>query len=325
MVWSEDQQRMEQKVKTMICRFGGCCTKGLNCPWLHTLEETQIFKDELALRQRKLAVRCGFCARGECRFGAACERTQRAVTGGGVVGESVVSTDSVIDGSKVYEFGSDGDARTSQCGRCSDDATGGGSDFSFSVAGAAAEDEWKFEKGWIKKFRVARRSVAKAGGFGVASVYGPLATAEEDMVEEPVNIMFIPPKPRVKSKTKGSLVEVAEVAADAVEAEAVDGAAEAAEVAAEAAVRAELDFEFFSDTSIWSDHIDVAGAEAAAAGAAAEAATEAVELMEVVEAAGAEEAAEETVEFAVMDSDELISRLLAVGNKGMKGISMVGD
>ena len=66
--------------------------------------------------------------------------------GGGVVGESVVSTDSVIDGSKVYEFGSDGDARTSQCGRCSDDATGGGSDFSFSVAGAAAQDEWKFEK-----------------------------------------------------------------------------------------------------------------------------------------------------------------------------------
>lgn len=117
--------------------------------------------------------------------------------GGSVVDESVVSTDSVIDGSKVYEFGSDGDARTSQCGRCSDDATGGGSDFSFSVAGAAAEDEWKFEKGWIKKFRVARRSVAKAGGFGVASVYGPLATAEEDMVEEPVNIMFIPPKPRV--------------------------------------------------------------------------------------------------------------------------------
>ena len=55
---------MEQKVKTMICRFRGCCTKGLNCPWLHTLEETQIFKDELALRQRKLAVRCGFCARG---------------------------------------------------------------------------------------------------------------------------------------------------------------------------------------------------------------------------------------------------------------------
>ena len=87
---------------------------------------------------------------------------------------------------------------------------------------------------------------------------------------------------------------------------------------------------FFSDTSIWSDHIDVAGSEAAAAAAAtAEAATttttEAVELMEAVEAARAEEAAEEAVEFAVMDSDELISRLLAVGSKGMKKISMVGD
>ena len=55
MVWSRDQERMEQKVKAMICRFGGCCTKGLNCPWLHTLEETQIFKDELELRRRKLA------------------------------------------------------------------------------------------------------------------------------------------------------------------------------------------------------------------------------------------------------------------------------
>ena len=76
--------------------------------------------DELELRRRKLAVRCGFCARGECRFGAACGRTQRAVVESDVVDQSVVSTDSVIDGSKVYEFGDDEDAATGQCGRCSD-------------------------------------------------------------------------------------------------------------------------------------------------------------------------------------------------------------
>ena len=54
----------------MTCRFGACCSSALNCPF-------KIFKDEVELQKRKLAVRCGFCARGKCRFGADCKRAKR--------------------------------------------------------------------------------------------------------------------------------------------------------------------------------------------------------------------------------------------------------
>ena len=45
--------------------------------WWHLAEEIKIFKDEVELQKRKLAVRCGFCARGECRFGEDCKRAKR--------------------------------------------------------------------------------------------------------------------------------------------------------------------------------------------------------------------------------------------------------
>ena len=58
-------QRMDCTVRAMTCRFGACCSSALNCPWWHSAEEIKIFKDEVELQKRKLAVRCGFCARGE--------------------------------------------------------------------------------------------------------------------------------------------------------------------------------------------------------------------------------------------------------------------
>ena len=75
---------MDSLVRSMTCRFGACCSSALNCPWWHSVEELKIFNDEKELQQRKLAVRCGFCARGECRFGADCKRAKRvAVMAGG--------------------------------------------------------------------------------------------------------------------------------------------------------------------------------------------------------------------------------------------------
>ena len=37
----------------------------------------QLFRDERELRMRKLRMRCGFCVRGERRFGASCARSRR--------------------------------------------------------------------------------------------------------------------------------------------------------------------------------------------------------------------------------------------------------
>ena len=86
-------QRMDFSVRAMTCRFGACCSSALNCPWWHSVEETKIFKDEVELQQRKLAVRCGFCARGECRFGADCKRAKRVAEFVAMGSMSVAPTD----------------------------------------------------------------------------------------------------------------------------------------------------------------------------------------------------------------------------------------
>ena len=52
------------KTEALTCRYGGDCRQGLNCPYWHSDEETQIFVDERDLRRRTLLIRCGFCARG---------------------------------------------------------------------------------------------------------------------------------------------------------------------------------------------------------------------------------------------------------------------
>ena len=80
--WSNDQLRwdakeQEYKAEALTCRFGGGCRQGLNCPYRHSQEEIQIFVDERDLRRRKLMIRCGFCARGECKFEGCCARSLR--------------------------------------------------------------------------------------------------------------------------------------------------------------------------------------------------------------------------------------------------------
>jgi hypothetical protein len=88
---------MDCTVRAMTCRFGACCSSALNCPWWHSAEEIKIFKDEVELQKRKLAVRCGFCARGECRFGEDCKRAKRVGEIVGMRAEPVAPTDSGDD------------------------------------------------------------------------------------------------------------------------------------------------------------------------------------------------------------------------------------
>ena len=80
--WSEDQRRWDAKergyrIEALTCRYGGDCRQGLNCPYWHSDEEIGIFVDERELRTRKLMIRCGFCARGECKFEGCCARPLR--------------------------------------------------------------------------------------------------------------------------------------------------------------------------------------------------------------------------------------------------------
>ena len=69
--WTEEWERAN------TCMFSCSCRDALNCAYLHSPEELQLFKDEKELRVRKLAMRCGFCVRGECRFGPCCARSRR--------------------------------------------------------------------------------------------------------------------------------------------------------------------------------------------------------------------------------------------------------
>ena len=79
--WSSDQVRWDAKMREWeranTCMFGCNCREQMNCAFLHSPEELQLFKDEKELRTRKLRMRCGFCVRGECRFGACCARSRR--------------------------------------------------------------------------------------------------------------------------------------------------------------------------------------------------------------------------------------------------------
>ena len=80
--WPNDQLRwdakeQEYKAEALTCRFGGGCRQGLNCPYRHSQGEIEVFAGERGLRRRKLVIRCGFCARGECKFEGCCARPLR--------------------------------------------------------------------------------------------------------------------------------------------------------------------------------------------------------------------------------------------------------
>ena len=62
----------------LLCRFGCNCRAKLNCLWVHKPKVQQWFVDEQALLQRRMMMECLFCARGECKYGERCMRSQRA-------------------------------------------------------------------------------------------------------------------------------------------------------------------------------------------------------------------------------------------------------
>ena len=77
-MWGQEGLVTERMERMFTCRFGCSCRDALNCLFLHSHEELQLFKDERELRARKLTMRCGFCVRGECRFGPLCARSKRS-------------------------------------------------------------------------------------------------------------------------------------------------------------------------------------------------------------------------------------------------------
>jgi hypothetical protein len=228
---------MDCTVRAMTCRFGACCSSALNCPWWHSAEEIKIFKDEVELQKRKLAVRCGFCARGECRFGADCKRAKRVEEIEEMRTKSVAPTDLGSD----MCAGADGEARDAAAAV----RVGGGNGRTAGrkTAGKGVErdveavDRRPFVFG-RKKVGVARRpsAMVDAGGVGGAGAFGALASAEEkEVVEEEVDITFLLPKPKEKVKEQRREKAAVRAAVDAAE-KAAEGGSGAAEAAAETAV-----------------------------------------------------------------------------------------
>ena len=71
--WSEDLRRWDEEwERANTCMFGCNCREQLNCVFLHSPEELQLFRDERVLRMRKLRMRCGFCAGGVSLRGFLC-------------------------------------------------------------------------------------------------------------------------------------------------------------------------------------------------------------------------------------------------------------
>ena len=56
--WPEDQRRWDEGwERANTCMFGYNCREQLNCAFLHSPEELQLFKDEKELRMKKLRMR----------------------------------------------------------------------------------------------------------------------------------------------------------------------------------------------------------------------------------------------------------------------------
>ena len=230
--------RMDWSVRSMTCRHGACCSSALNCPWWHSVEEIKIFKDELDLQRRKLAVRCGFCVRGECRFGADCTRSKRVAEFVAMGSKSVAPTDL---GSDVCA-GAGGEAKDVAAATADSNierTAENGGEIRFEVGAKTVEGPFVFGRrrvGVVKRPSV----VEGAGGVGGAGAFGALASLEKDEVEEPVNITFLLPKPRgnekKEKKKEKAAVNAAVNAAEQTAGEDAEMDSEAAETATKAAV-----------------------------------------------------------------------------------------
>ena len=125
------------EAEALTCRFGGGCRQGLNCPYRHSQEEIQIFVDERDLRRRKLLVRCGFCARGECKFEGCCARSLRVAA--------------------AVPDAADSDYESADSNDCADDCAGDGSASDSASSGVEwesgsdavrreSEEEWREDR-----------------------------------------------------------------------------------------------------------------------------------------------------------------------------------
>ena len=216
--------------------------------WWHSVEEIKIFKDEVELQQRKLAVRCGFCARGECRFGADCKRAKRVAEFVAMGSKSVAPTD--LGSDVCADAGGEAkDVAAATADSGNERTAENGGEIRFGEVGAKTV-EGPFVFGRRRVGVVKRPSVVEgAGGVGGAGAFGALVSVEKDEVEEPVNITFLLPKPRgnerkEKKKEKAAVNAVEQTAGDDAEMdlEAAETAAKAAVVAA-AGVRKLVRFE----------------------------------------------------------------------------------
>ena len=66
-------------------------------------------------------------------------------------------------------------------------------------ANGRGDCEWD-EEGWCGEEAIVPSAMVDAGGVGGAGAFGALASAEEEVVEEEVDITFLPLKPKVKEK-----------------------------------------------------------------------------------------------------------------------------
>ena len=140
----------------------------LNCPFWHSYEEISIFHDEKKLRERELQVRCGFCVRGECRYGDRCERPGRCATCSEEQQEHHDDSDYAS-----AESGDDSAADECEADDAGCAAEGRGEDV---VAGSGWESGHFLSKDWseaIKGWSVFPSKVGNVGqrGIGEASVY----------------------------------------------------------------------------------------------------------------------------------------------------------
>ena len=159
------------------------------------------------------------------------------------------------------------DAATVSGGSVNGEAADSDGDFGFRLVGAAAEGIFSF--GARRRVGVARRpsAMVDAGCVGGAGAFGALASADEEVSEEEVDITFLPSKPKKKEKAKETKKKKAvKAAADAAE----DASGAAGAVADTVVVRGGKlrDLEVLS---IQSDHIDKTSEETIAEKAAADA------------------------------------------------------
>ena len=69
---------MDRAARSLMCVFGAGCKHGLNCHRGHTGVEKKIFVDKKEIREKEWMAPCAFCAVGQCRYGAECQRSIRS-------------------------------------------------------------------------------------------------------------------------------------------------------------------------------------------------------------------------------------------------------